>query len=317
MKPTEAPEYPRILRNGDKGDDVAKMQLALKNLGYEVAVTGTYDAATLAAVQRFQTMNALKSDGVFGSQSAQMLLSGSARRADDAPLTFKTLRIDNRDTQDNAIAAMQEKLKELGYRVSVNGTYDVLTHEAVVAFQRRNNLVVSGIADPVMQAKLFSPGAKDASVPVDDPAPDAGKGQGPAATSVRLLHWFNEIKPSVSGRQTVTVHDPRSGISFRIRFYALGNHADSEPASLTDTLLMNRAFGLPSWVIRTVYVQLPSGVWTLASMHNRPHLSGSINDNGFGGHLCVHFLRDMEEVQRSDPNHGVANQRAIRSAWKS
>jgi len=115
----------------------------------------------------------------------------------------------------------------------------------------------------------------------------------------------------------VLIYHPRSGISYNLKVYSPGYHLDAEPASFTDTRLMNRAFGLPSWDIRTVYVQLPSGVWTLASMHNRPHLSGSINDNGFGGHLCVHFLRDMEEAQRNDPNYGVANQRAIRSAWKS
>ncbi|NLB39081.1 MAG: peptidoglycan-binding protein, partial [Clostridiales bacterium] len=269
------------------------------------------------AVERFQTLNALKADGVFGSQSAQVLLSGSARRADDAPLTYKTLRIDNRDGSDGAIRAMQERLKALGYRVSVNGTFDILTHEAVVAFQRRNSLTVSGVADAVTQAKLHASDAKDTSVAVEDPGADEGKGGGPPVSSVKLLHWFNDVKPSVSSRQNVTVHDPRSGISFTIRFYALGSHADSELATLSDTLLMNRAFGLPSWDVHTVYVKLPSGAWTLASMHNRPHLTGSVSNNGFGGHLCIHFLRDLDETQRNDPNYGMANQRAIRQAWLS
>ncbi|MPN15785.1 hypothetical protein SDC9_163121 [bioreactor metagenome] len=52
-------------------------------------------------------------------------------------------------------------------------------------------------------------------------------------------------------------------------------------------------------------------------MHNYPHLSGSISNNGFGGHLCIHFLRDLEETQKVDPNYGMQNQRAIRNAWKS
>jgi len=59
------------------------------------------------------------------------------------------------------------------------------------------------------------------------------------------------------------------------------------------------------------------GRWTMAAMHNRPHLTGSINDNGFGGHLCVHFLRDMEEVNRTSPDYGASNQRALRRAWKA
>ncbi|MEF9880845.1 MAG: hypothetical protein RR975_15635, partial [Clostridia bacterium] len=55
---------------------------------------------------------------------------------------------------------------------------------------------------------------------------------------------------------------------------------------------------------------------TLASMHNVPHLTGGIQDNGFDGHLCVHFLRDMEECSQNDPSYGVTNQNAIRRKWK-
>lgn len=315
--PTEVPPFPRVLRSGSTGDDVTKLQQELKALAYDLTETGVYDAATLAAVARFQALNAVTADGVFGSQSAQVLLSGYARRADEQPLVYKTLRIDNSDGNGNDIRTMQERLKALGYRVSVNGVFDILTHEAVVGFQRRNGLTVSGIADVPMQARLYADGARDASVPVDEPGADEGKGGGPAGGSVRLLHWFNDIKPSVSSRQNITVYDPRSGISFGIRFYSLGNHADSEPATLRDTLLMNRAFGAPSWDVHVVYIKLPSGMWTMASMHNRPHLTGAVNNNGFGGHLCIHFLRDLDEAQRNDPNYGMANQRAIRSAWTS
>ena len=47
-----------------------------------------------------------------------------------------------------------------------------------------------------------------------------------------------------------------------------------------------------------------------------PHDSSTIKDNEFNGHLCVHFLRDMDEVKQNDPNYGVANQETIRSYWK-
>ena len=97
----------------------------------------------------------------------------------------------------------------------------------------------------------------------------------------------------------------------------MGNHADSEPATWRDTQLMNRAFGMPSWNINTVYINLPDGRWTLAAMHNRPHLTGAVSENGFGGHLCIHFLRDTDEVNRNDPDYGASNQRAIRKAWQA
>ena len=52
-------------------------------------------------------------------------------------------------------------------------------------------------------------------------------------------------------------------------------------------------------------------------MHNRPHLNGSVSDNGFDGHLCVHFLRDMDECKQYDPDYGVTNQTTLREGWKA
>ena len=72
-----------------------------------------------------------------------------------------------------------------------------------------------------------------------------------------------------------------------------------------------------SWDEKPVYVLLPSGTWVLASMHCMPHLSGSIKDNDFDGHLCVHFPRTMEETAKLDPKNGVRHQKDIRKAWKA
>jgi hypothetical protein len=81
---------------------------------------------------------------------------------------------------------------------------------------------------------------------------------------------------------------------------------------------MYEAFGGQiTWTPKPVYVKLPDGRWTLATTHDVAHLSGSIKDNDFDGHLCVHFLRTYPETRVLDPNYGVTNQNAIRSAWKS
>ena len=64
-------------------------------------------------------------------------------------------------------------------------------------------------------------------------------------------------------------------------------------------------------------MKLPSGVWTIGSTHDMPHMTGNVKDNDFDGHLCVHFLRDMSEAQQNDPNYGVSNQKTIRALWKS
>ena len=315
LQPTEAPLFARTLRLNDSGEDVSLLQERLIALKYTVSRTGVYDSMTREAVAHFQLQNGLTSDGVFGSASSAVLLSGNARNADSPPLSYKTLRIDDRDPADGALSAMQKALLELGYPLTVNGRFDVPTHQAVVAFQQRNGLLISGIATPITQSTLYSGSAKSYSTPVESLDAGLGKGGGPSTSQVKLLHWFNDIKPRVAAGQRVTVYHPSSDTSFTLRLYSLGNHADSEPATWQDTQLMNRAFGTPSWNINTVYVKLPDGRWTLAAMHNRPHLTGAITNNGFGGHLCVHFLRDMDEVLRNDPDYGASNQRAIRKAW--
>ena len=77
---------------------------------------------------------------------------------------------------------------------------------------------------------------------------------------------------------------------------------------------MVKAFGgIHTWNQKAVFVQLPDGRWSLASTHDMPHDSGTISDNNFSGHLCVHFLRDMDEARKNDPNYGVANQETIRA----
>ena len=80
---------------------------------------------------------------------------------------------------------------------------------------------------------------------------------------------------------------------------------------------MVKAFGgVHTWSQKAVYVQLPDGRWTIGSTHDNPHQSGSIKNNDFNGHLCVHFLRDMDEAQKNDPKYGVSNQQTIRTYWK-
>ena len=80
---------------------------------------------------------------------------------------------------------------------------------------------------------------------------------------------------------------------------------------------MLKAFGgVNTWTQKAVYVNLPDGRWTIGSTHDMPHQSGSVKNNDFNGHLCVHFLRDMAEAQQNDPNYGVSNQQTIRTYWK-
>ncbi len=329
----------RTLRKGYTGDDVKQVQRQLKSLDYySGSIDGVYGTGSMAAVQAFQAKNGLYADGLAGIQTFSKLFSsdaisaggsgssnssGSSGNSGSGSSTYVTLRVGSTGSD---VRKLQQALKDLDYGVSVDGVYGNGTRDAVMAFQRRNNLSSDGVAGALTQSKLFSGDAKAADSSNSDSSdsgssgssdPDAGKSDGPSTSKVKLLHWFNEVKPSIRSGQTITVFDPATDLQWNLRLYSLGRHADSEPRSQADTDIMFKAFGYKNtWTPKPVYVKLPNGVWTLASTHNVPHLSGSIKDNGFDGHLCVHFLRDMDECRQNDPDYGVTNQLTIRKKWK-
>lgn len=314
--PTQtATSYP-LLKSGSKGDAVTALQNRLKALGYTVNVNGTYDATTTSAVKSFQTNNYLTVDGLAGNETQTILYSDAARTASQVPDTsYKTLDV-NTASGTAALVTLQNRLAELGYPVTLNGKYDGTTHNAVVAFQQRNNLVISGIANGATQAALYASTAKSYATPVNELP--AGTGWMERPSNVQLLWWYDEVKVSAKSGQNVLVYDPETGLSWNIKLYSLGHHADSQPASWQDTQIMNRSFGKTSWDCHPVFVKLPDGRWTLAAMHNYPHLYGSISNNGFGGHLCIHFLREYSEcIAAGDSNYGVQMQDAIRKYWKA
>jgi peptidoglycan hydrolase-like protein with peptidoglycan-binding domain len=63
----------RKLRRGDQGDDVRRVQEALRKKGYDVAVDGKYGRGTERAVNEFQRKGNLKADGVVGDETWKAL----------------------------------------------------------------------------------------------------------------------------------------------------------------------------------------------------------------------------------------------------
>ena len=82
--PTDVPT--RTLKKNSTGEDVKKLQQALIDLGYlNDAADGTFGANTQEAVIRFQAVNSLTADGLAGAKTQELLYSGSALSADQAP----------------------------------------------------------------------------------------------------------------------------------------------------------------------------------------------------------------------------------------
>lgn len=310
----------KTLKKGMTSDDVKSLQKRLKELGYLTSsATGYYGTQTLAAVESFQRMNGLSADGVAGAATQTLLFSSTAKKADETTTTSETTYATLKEgMKSSAVTTMQKKLRELGYMTAnATGYFGSATKKALVSFQDKNGLVADGVAGSATLNKLYSTSALAAGTGGSS-STSTGKISGPSNASVKLLHWFNTIKPSLKTGSTLLVYDPSSGYGWNLRAMSLGRHCDSEPITADDTAIMNLAFGnKTTWTPKVVYVKLPSGTWTIATMHNTPHLSGTISGNNFDGHLCVHFYRDMDEAQKNDPNYGVQNQKALREGWKA
>ena len=306
----------RTLKLNNTGSDVDKVQARLVELKYLSSASGTYDSATMAAVKAFQGRNNLTADGMTGTKTYNALLSSSAVAAETASnsggssaAAYTTLRT---GASGDAVTALQTQLKTLEYQVEVTGSYDSQTAAAVKSFQSRNNLSADGVAGVQTQTKLYSGSAAKYSASSSSATYNA-----PSVGEVKLLSWDNDVKPALRGKSSIYVYDPATGISFTLHLYSLGRHADVEPLTADDTAKMIAAFGGKiTWTPKFVYVRLPNGVWTAATMHDVAHGGQSIKDNNFEGQNCVHFLRDMEETKKNDPNYGVTNQLALRKGWK-
>ena len=322
----------RILRPGYEGDDVKSVQTKLKELGYYTgSVDGKYGTGTVAAVTAFQQTNGLTADGKAGSATYKVLYSDTAKAAGSlatleptatpastGAVPSRTLR--SGDTGDE-VKSVQTRLKALGYYTgSIDGKYGTGTVAAVMAFQRNNGLSADGVAGSGTYKVLYSDSAKDAST-ASSGATNSGaatSGSGPSKSQVKLMHWYNEVKPLLKGQKSIYVYDPATGYSFTLHLYSLGRHADVEPMTAQDTANMMAAFGgVETWTPKFVYVKLPNGEWTAATMHNVAHGGQSIKDNNFNGQNCVHFLRDMDECSKNDPKYGVTNQNVLRAGWKA
>ncbi len=315
--------FTRTLRAGYTGTDVTLLQRRLAELGYlsSSGLNGVYDDQTMTAVKLFQKMHGLSQDGLAGTRTFAMLFASTAVAYNSDISQYSTLHIyyNAVDTSlTSSVQKLQSRLRELGYTCNVTGRFDETTYMAVLSFQLRNGITVSGAADPATQQRLYASNAKGPTAPASlELEEGAGYMSGPTVSQIQLLHWYNSVRSGLSGGSTLLIYDPTTHLSWNLRVMSCGRHADCEPASLRDTLIMFRALGQPSWTVHPVYVRLPNGEWTMATMHDRPHLSGSLSDNGFDGHLCVHFLRDMAEAQQNDPNYGVTNQNTLREAWKA
>lgn len=316
----------RTLKNGMIGEDVSTVQRRLAAFGYlGISPTGEYGATTIAAVKAFQTAHGLKADGVCGPKTLSALLSDSvipAATTTAPPLASDPLTASitlSYGAKGETVRTLQRALAALGYYTEgVDGDFGAGTQAAVRQFQQVHGLTQTGAADASTQALLYGGSAQLAPAPTPfvPQYPGAGKlAYTPSSSQVRFADWDTDVKRSYRSGQTISVYDFNAGLGWQLRIYAMGQHADSEPLTAADTEVMYRAFGLKNtWSPRPVWAIMPDGRVLMASIHNMPHLTGSISDNNFDGHLCLHFPRSMELAVEVG-SYAVTHQNCILRGW--
>ena len=157
-------------QEGDSGTDIQTLQQRLYQLGYlaqTTDVSGTYDAKTLVAVQKFQQMNGLSDDGKVGLKTMNLIYSDEV----------KPNMVVYGEKSDIVMAA-QQRLKALGYLTGeADGNFGLGTVMAIKEFQSRNNQVVDGYLGPGTRDALNSPNAQPFGLTLGDESDSVEKVQ--------------------------------------------------------------------------------------------------------------------------------------------
>lgn len=162
------------LGRDDAGDEVKKLQEALRKLGYDVNINGVYDDKTVNAIFEFQKTNEiLESEdqfgaGYFGPRTLEIL--ASKLTIDTVNAQSETIPVEMAFAKDLALGdkhddvfKLQEELTRLHFlAVETSGYFGEVTEHAVFKFQQSQGLIRgendpgAGLVGPSTRARLNS-----------------------------------------------------------------------------------------------------------------------------------------------------------------
>ena len=117
----------------------------------------------------------------------------------------------------------------------------------------------------------------------------SGASLGDINGDIELLSWA-EVQRIMPVGTHIHVYDIGTGLTYTVRNFSNGNHADVETLDQhgTDTMRATSG-GSFSWDVRPVLVTI-NGRTIAAAIHTMPHAGYTISGNGMNGHVCLHFL---------------------------
>ena len=148
----------------------------------------------------------------------------------------------------------------------------------------------------------------------DDIAAAASSATPAHGTAHEMDWWTSGIQTLFPRGGVATVTDVETGLAWKEQRYGGTNHADVQPLTAADTAALKQAYGGTwSWTRRAIFVTI-GGVNYAASMNGMPHGGGSIKDNDFSGHHCIHFTNSRTHgSNRVCQLHQAAIQKALQA----
>ncbi|MBR1585385.1 MAG: peptidoglycan-binding protein, partial [Clostridia bacterium] len=145
------------LSTGATGEEVEELQTLLKEFGYYTSsISGTFDAATAAAVRAFQTRNGLTVDGKVGKNTWKVLRSGAenvVKKNDKVPVYY-TIATGSNGAE---VEELQLQLRETYfYTGKIDAVFGAEMVRAVKEFQAAAGLIQDGKAGAKTQKALYN-----------------------------------------------------------------------------------------------------------------------------------------------------------------
>jgi hypothetical protein len=128
------------------------------------------------------------------------------------------------------------------------------------------------------------------------PAENVGQAPAEQATraappngNIELLSW-DYVRTIMPVGSLIHVYDIGTGLTYMVRNFSNGLHADVETLTQQDTNIMRQSSGgRYSWDPRPVLVTV-NGRTIAAAINTMPHAGWTIPNNGMNGHICLHFF---------------------------
>lgn len=161
----------RLLKMGMQGTDVMELQALLRKLGYQLEVSGVFDALTEEKVKKFQALFGLREDGIVGPNTYRYLerfllgydiyISQKGDRIEELAAAYKTspqtIRIANPGVADRIPERTRLIIPYSTDVVDTNINYDytVLQHDLLGLKARYPFLEIGTIGNSVLGRNLY------------------------------------------------------------------------------------------------------------------------------------------------------------------